>query len=493
MNRPVDGPPAESLPDCVVQTDLELRFEAVGAAAREILGIPADALVGTPLADLVTPDDLGRLQDLVRDALGGSDRTASHLITTRVRHADGHLVPLEIHGRLFLGEDGEPAGFVGIARDVTVRERRLAESRDRERQRLQQQKHEAVARLAGAVARDLASLAARWSSPEAREHAPAQLAPAIARLRALAGQAATTRDRDLDETVGQIVAAWSEASGEDADVRVEPGSGGAVAPLDEDALAMALEALLENARRAAGTDGEIVVRTGVRVGAGDHDVLPATGPRPMVTVSVEDRGEGMSRATLERATEPYFTTRREAPGLGLAHVRAVAAAHGGCLELRSEAGEGTRATLVLPARFAATDAPVSPARDAAGRPAVLVVDDDPEILRYVGRVLRGAGLRVIPCADGMEALAQLASGETLDAVVLDWALPGLDGRRVREQILRRQPRIPLLIISAHARDEYAPLGSIDTQTPWLVKPFTPGELTRAVRSLLRQGAAGSGS
>jgi DNA-binding response OmpR family regulator len=150
------------------------------------------------------------------------------------------------------------------------------------------------------------------------------------------------------------------------------------------------------------------------------------------------------------------------------------------------------ATLLLPARHARDDrAEPVPAPPSGGT--VLVVDDDPEILRYVARVLRAEHLRVVPCTDGVDALAHLAGGEPVDLVLLDWALPGLDGRRVREQVLRRQPRIPLLVISGHAREEYTALGSVDTDTPWLVKPFTPVELRAAVAALLARREAASGS
>ena len=100
----------------------------------------------------------------------------------------------------------------------------------------------------------------------------------------------------------------------------------------------------------------------------------------------------------------------------------------------------------------------------------------------------------LPNGNGMPgATAAPEENYRVDAVVLDWALPGLDGRRVREQIARRHPDLPFLVISGHASKEYEALGGIDHQTPWLAKPFTPPALLTAVKQLLPNEAPAPGS
>jgi len=496
--------PLAVLPDCVFRTDLDLNLQAVSPAATAMFGIPAAALVGASLGDLVSPDDLVRLQDLVRQALGLPDRTTSQLLQTRIRHAAGHLVPVEVHCRLVLGADGAPAGIVGIARDLTRRLREQEAAVAREQARLQQHKHEALARLATVVAGDLAELLAGVEScPDVRDRPDlaslrARASERLVQLRTVAGHLDhRAEDLDVDAVVAGIVADLRREQPAGLTLVHQPGGGGAVAPVDRGLLARALAALVANARDAMPEQGHVTVRTLGREAAPDgapaagSSALPQASTSALVEIAVQDQGPGLAPAAAERAGEPFFSTRRGAAGLGLTLVRAVAAAHGGHVEIASDPDRGTTVTLVLPARFAASAA--QPAAPAVGGTTALVVDDDPEVLRYVTRVLRAAGLRVTACGDGVEALAHLAGGEAVDLVVLDWALPGLDGRRVREQVLRRQPRIPLLVISGHTREEYTPLGGVDTDTPWLVKPFTPGELRAAVGHLLRQRAAGSGS
>lgn len=494
--------PLAALPDCVFRTDLSLRLQAVSPAAVGMFGIPAAALVGAPLADLVTADDHARLQELVRQTLGQTDRTVSLLHQIRVRHADGRLIPVELHSRLLLGDHGEPVGVIGVARDLTARLRQDAAAREREHRRLQEQKHAALARLAGRVADDLRPLLQTLARcPEAADSP--ELAPLRAsardRLRQLeqvAGRLTCHRhDVDVDRAVAAIVADLGRDLPAGLTLTHEPGSEGTVAALDRDLLARALEALVANARTALPGGGQISVRTAAVPAAMATPATPTAPAHPRVRISVHDSGPGLSATARERAGEPYYSTTAGAAGLGLSLVRSVARLHDGHLELETDPDRGTTVTLELPARYtsatAAEDA--APATPSGARPTVLVVDDDPEILRYVERVLRAARLQVVPCSDGVDALAYLSGGEAVDAVVLDWALPGLDGRRVREQVLRRQPRIPLLVISGHVREEYEALGGVDTGTPWLVKPFTPGELRAAVSALLRRRAEASGS
>ncbi len=491
--------PLATLPDCVFRADLSLRLQEVSAAASTLLGIPADALTGTSLADLVTPDDLIRLEDLIRQTLTRADRTTSLIYQTRLRHADGHLIPVEVHSRVVLGEDGEPVGVVGIARDLTTRLGEQAAARQRERERLQDQKDAALAHLAANVSEDLAAILADVAGGE-RTGDQGELAPRrrraeerLRQLQLIAGQVTCQReDQDVDSAVAAILAELGRELPPDQQPIHQPGCGGAEAPLDRQLLRQALAELLANARQAAPASHPITVRTAIDPATPPASATPAAPAAPWIRISVHDTGPGLTAAARDRAGEPFFTTRPEADGLGLSLVRGVAVAHGGRLHLESPDAGGTVATLSLPARHAGAERAESPP-PAPSRGTVLVVDDDPEILRYVARVLRAERLHVIPCADGVDALAHLAAGDPVDLVLLDWALPGLDGRRVREQVLRRQPRVPLLVISGHAREEYTALGGVDADTPWLVKPFTPGELRAAVAARLARREAASGS
>jgi CheY-like chemotaxis protein len=273
----------------------------------------------------------------------------------------------------------------------------------------------------------------------------------------------------------------------------QPGASGATIHADRRLLELAVTELVRHACWTVRGGGLVTVLTGLRPADAPADGPPAAPAPPWVTVEVRDTGPGLDHVARERVLEPFLPGRPDAAPMGLAMVRGIVAQHHGHLEVASRPGDGMAIRMVIPARFADPWQPTLVAPDPSRSRTILLVDDDPDVRSYCQRILQSGGYAVTSCADGAEALAVIAGGEAVDAVVLDWALPGLDGRRVREQILRRQPRLPLLVISGHASKDYEALGGIDGDTPWLAKPFTPPALLDAVARLLPSAAEAPGS
>jgi DNA-binding response OmpR family regulator len=116
---------------------------------------------------------------------------------------------------------------------------------------------------------------------------------------------------------------------------------------------------------------------------------------------------------------------------------------------------------------------------------ILVVEDDRKLAQFVQRVLAEAGLTADICADGAQALAQVAV-ETYDAVLLDWTLPGMDGLELCREVRRRGLSTPVMMISARERVEQRVLALESGADDYLVKPFKMAELVARVRALLRR-------
>ncbi|HWL63245.1 MAG TPA: PAS domain S-box protein [Steroidobacteraceae bacterium] len=166
-------------------------------------------------------------------------------------------------------------------------------------------------------------------------------------------------------------------------------------------------------------------------------LLPGVGPEvtPLVRIAVRDTGVGMSAETRRRCLEPFFTTKGElGTGLGLPMVYGMLERHGGRIEIASEPGAGTEMSMLFPvARVQASDpgaaAPATP-------PAlhVLLVDDDPVLLRTLREILETDGHRVVAVNSGQEGIDALremqARGEQLSVVITDLGMPHVDGRRV---------------------------------------------------------------
>jgi CheY-like chemotaxis protein len=229
-------------------------------------------------------------------------------------------------------------------------------------------------------------------------------------------------------------------------------------------------------------------RPGVEIRQGDY-----------ARITVADTGSGMDMETLERAFEPFYTTKPvgEGSGLGLATVYGIVKQSNGYIWGESEPGGGTRFHVYLPQVAGrvgdrATAPHLVPLRESTAR--ILVVDDEPMIRSLTRRALERFGYEVLEADDGDAALELVRSeaGSKLDLAVLDVVMPRMDGRELSEQLRRVQPGLRVLYISGHTGDELARRLLLDASVPFLQKPFPPDELVERVQELLELRTAGSG-
>jgi CheY-like chemotaxis protein len=212
-----------------------------------------------------------------------------------------------------------------------------------------------------------------------------------------------------------------------------------------------------------------------------------------VDINVSDTGAGMTAEVCGRAIEPFFTTKPTGAGtgLGLSQVYGVVRESGGTLSLNSEVGRGTTVTLTL-RRASAEDMPATrPSRIAIEAPTdveepekavdVLVVDDDRLVRRFMVESLRGMGHRVQDAPEGTTAL-QLLDQHRFDLLLVDYAMPGMNGAEVARAALERQPHIRILVVSGYA--DSAALAAAIGSASQLRKPFDLAELRAAVTQIL---------
>ena len=249
---------------------------------------------------------------------------------------------------------------------------------------------------------------------------------------------------------------------------------------DPNQLELAVLNLCVNARDAMPDGGELTIAAENAVlGPGAEPHLP---PGLYVRLSVIDTGMGMDSETLARAVEPFFSTKEtgRGTGLGLSMVHGLTAQLGGAFMLGSVPGQGTRADLYLPVTEARPEAPAATGQDGAMRPAqplsILVVDDEPLVLRGTAEMLRSLGHRVIEAEGGAEALATLRREPTIEAVVTDYKMPRMDGAEFARCVRELRPDMPILLISGYT-------GAADPieGLPRLNKPFGLAELADALR------------
>ncbi len=262
--------------------------------------------------------------------------------------------------------------------------------------------------------------------------------------------------------------------------------------VDPSLIRQALLSLVTNASEALnGQLGSITVSVGCSRTETEYlqNSLPGE-PLPAgeyVHVSVSDTGCGMPPEVLQRACEPYFTTRTDARGLGLAAVLGIVRTHGGALRLYSEPGRGTTVKMLFPADRQAP-VTVSPQPSSGSAPSiartVLLADDDPMVRRVSARMLESLGCSVIAVTDGQEAVEAFEqhAGE-IDLVLLDLTMPRMTGAEAFSAIRRLNTQVPILLASGYAEEAIAGQFYGKGLTGFLQKPFLLDDLRRVLEAL----------
>jgi CheY-like chemotaxis protein len=247
--------------------------------------------------------------------------------------------------------------------------------------------------------------------------------------------------------------------------------------------------LVVNARDAMPDGGRLEITTRLCALEGTlatrHPGLPA-GRYAML--AVQDSGEGMSEDVRARALEPFFTTKESGlgSGLGLSICYGIVRQAGGSLGIDTGPGRGTRIEVVLPAAPGPAEDPGgggTPAPLPGGAETILLVEDDAAVREVGVAMLARLGYRVIPAADGHEALERMRSGpDAVDLLLTDVVMPRMSGLELAQAARRIRPETKVLFVSGYFQQRTG----ATPMTPGMVvqKPFTSTLLANAVRLAL---------
>jgi|GEM_PF-2229150 len=208
-----------------------------------------------------------------------------------------------------------------------------------------------------------------------------------------------------------------------------------------------------------------------------------------IEVTIEDTGGGMPKEVLEKALDPFFTTKEvgKGTGLGLPMVYRTVEAHQGRMEILSEVGQGTRVLMRFPACEPALKEPVSavPPRSKLAPIAltVLVVDDDELIQSTTQALLELQGHTAITVPSGEEALSRLEAGLAPDVIILDMNMPGLGGAGTLPRLRALNPTVPVMLATGRVDQFASNLSAAHPHVTLLPKPYTMEELKRNLETV----------
>ncbi|MHB8868580.1 MAG: PAS domain-containing hybrid sensor histidine kinase/response regulator [Thermoleophilia bacterium] len=450
------------------------------------------------------PDDVEIAAEMVPAVLANDEASREY----RIARADGTYRWILDEQRLVREEDGEPREIVGTWLDITDRKVVEAALEEGEKRLQHSQRMEAIGTLAGGIAHDFNNLltaiggyadllldadaAGEGERPEVLEIRRAARRAGDLTQQLLAFSRRQTLQPlpvDINQTVTGMRSMLERVLGEDIDLSTDLDPDLGFTEVDPSQFEQVILNLASNARDAMPTGGRLAFKT-THLSLGEEYVRshPDARTGDHVCLMVRDTGAGMDPETLAHAFEPFYTTKPQGQGtgLGLASVYGITSQSGGHVTLESEEGIGSTVRVYLPRIPRPDTAETPPARPApvarGGGETILVVEDEPAVLRFVTRVLDGLGYTVLS-AGGPRAAAEVADSHqgAIHLLLTDVVMPEKGGRELALEISASRPATRVLFMSGHARDTMIRSGRLDHGIALLNKPFTREELAARIR------------
>jgi len=488
----------EEINDVIFRTDENGHFTYVSPVIRTF-GLDPAEMVGRPFKQFVHPNDVDEIANQFSKLMSGAIIPFEYRILTK----SGKSVWIRTSSKP-LFEAGIFKGIQGVATDIS-------EERSLRNQLYQSQKLESIGQLAGGVAHDFNNmlsiiinygqeLQGELNQSDPLQEAADEIVKAGRRSAELTRQLlAFSRRQTLQPVVLNLNAVIKNLEkmlrrliGEDIvlktfydeeleKVRVDPGQ------IEQVVINIAV-----NAREAMPRGGKLTIETR-NTEFDEALVLAHTGnitPGKYVMLSISDNGCGMDQETRKRIFEPFFTTREKGKGtgLGLSTVYGIVKQSSGNIWVYSEPGKGTTFKIYLPQLVADENiykAVPKKKATAGGAETILLVEDEPSILKMTRRMLEKTGYNVLSAATPSEAMekAKDHSG-AIDMLMTDVVMPEMNGRELAGQIRVLFPGIRLLFMSGYTASVIAHKGILDDGVTFIQKPFSMADLTEKVRDVL---------
>nr|WP_091997913.1 PAS domain S-box protein [Paraburkholderia lycopersici] len=475
--------------------------------AARIKGYEADEIIGTHFRRFYTPEDA--VQGLPERGLETAAREGRFETEGWRVRKDGSRFWANVIIDAIRDETGNLVGFAKITRDVTERKVAQEQLENARAALLQAQKMEAIGKLTGGVAHDfnnvlqvlrgnLELLERRhgrdaWSrerleraidAVEQGANLASQLL-AFGRRQALqpavVNLAVMLRNMDdlLRRALGEMIQVETVVSGGLWNTLVDPNH------LENVVLNLAI-----NSRDAMPKGGHLTLELSNATLDSHYHALPDDVPEGQyVLLAITDTGTGMTPEVMERAFEPYFSTKPEGEGtgLGLSMAYGFVKQSGGHMRMYSEAGHGTTVKIYLPRsmeQVAELERPHTP-QVTGGSETILVVEDDKRVQSMVVEMLTDLGYAVLKADDAQSAMVIIKSGVKIDLLFSDVVMPGpVRSTEMAKMAVRALPGLRVLFTSGYTQNAIVHGGRLDPGVHLLSKPYSREQLATKIRRML---------
>jgi len=493
-------------------------YSFVSDSVEAVLGYSAGPDTGKGLDEIFTPATKKKVLAAFGKVTAGEVPDDRVLVEAEHRHSAGRMVWLEINATLLRDEMGRPAAFTGVSRDITRRKQAESERLACERRLYEIRKAQSLGRMAGAVAHQFNNLLGAVIGniemvmedlPEASEHremlkaaltASGNAAEISRAMLAYRGQImGVSKPLDLSRLCAQTLPLLRASQPVHIRVHADFSPPGPVVEADPMQIRQVLSQLIENGGEAIGdTPGEIRIEVKT-VGPKElrSPYLFPVGWTPSsetyACLEIADTGMGLDESDVYQLFDPYYSTKFTGRGLGLAVVLGTVIAYGGAVSVESTPGRGSRFRILLPQKAGASSSAVenteedtsgdSPGFERSGT--LLLVEDDPDVLKMVSAMVTRLGFTVLTAPDGESALAVFREyQDVIRGVICDLTMPRMNGWETLASLRALKPGLPVILSSGY--DEAHILSSDHEEMPqaFLLKPYKQAELVKTLRRAL---------
>lgn len=494
----------DSIADAVIATDSKGCVERINAEAARLIGVEPDAVHGKPIAEVFVLEDprtdkpLKNYRDLISEP--GNDEFVEYRLLVK----DGAPVLVHAEMRSIADSDEMKRGEVVAFRDIT-------RTKEHEDELFKNEKLQSISQLAGGIAHDFNNIltAVLGNISVARmglgEDHPESEKLHLAEKAALQARTLTQQLLTFSKggspvleatTIDQLVDDCAQFMLRGSNVRCELTKDPQLWPVDADKgqIGQVINNLVINADQAMPDGG--ILKVSLSNMKNDRKQVRALAAGDYVCIRVQDQGTGIPAENLNRIFDPYFTTKKEGNGLGLASSYSIIQNHQGIIVVDSTIGEGSTFAVYLPksvnvesAEEVQANAPVEDETVHSGHGRILVMDDMEAMMMVAGEIIGMLGYEVTLTSDGEQAIEvyQQAkeSGHPFAAVVFDLTVPGGMGGEEACNILRKyDPSLVAIASSGYSTSNIMSEWESSCFDAVVPKPYRIKEMSAALHRLL---------